>query len=477
MANNIFSWFLKNKTPQQEAKEVQQKKNDPLTLSVKPAYQSLMKKTLRDWSFAYSSALDPKTPDKFDLQSIYMRMMEDADIVQSLNKRTHNVLEKQFNVYINDTITYEYDDLFKTPEMYEIFKGYLESKFYGYTVMQILGRDEENHISGVDNIDRRYIVPEMGYLKTEQLGGTNISYMKNPWVLQILKDRLGILNGLIPIWIYKQEVIKAWSIHSERFGSPLVIGRTGSNDPNERYEFSQWLKDLTVSSSAVLPLDAQIEFIQQNSSDSYQVYLNLIKFCNEEIAKMIIGGTMLMDDGSSRSQSEVHLEQLNKMIRADITELEWWINKILMKTLKKLEFVKDVNIWIKFDTTEKLQLIDRMDMDKHLIANGYSLDTDYLMDTYNTKILIEENSEDGEDLGQEDLLRKEAQASLKGSVGGVQGILLIQLQVNQGITQYDAALATLIEIYGFEDNVARKVLGNPKKMNKIEDDKIASGTE
>lgn len=57
--------------------------------------------------------------------------------------------------------------------------------------------------------------------------------------------------------------------------------------------------------------------------------------------------------------------------------------------------------------------------------------------------------------------QSEAQANLKGSVGGVQGILQIQESVAQGLTQRSAAIALLREIYGLEGEKADQILGNP----------------
>ena len=62
---------------------------------------------------------------------------------------------------------------------------------------------------------------------------------------------------------------------------------------------------------------------------------------------------------------------------------------------------------------------------------------------------------------------KEAQATLKGSVGGVQGILGIQKSVSEGVTQYDAALTLLKEIYGFSEEVATDLLGTRKELEKL----------
>lgn len=56
----------------------------------------------------------------------------------------------------------------------------------------------------------------------------------------------------------------------------------------------------------------------------------------------------------------------------------------------------------------------------------------------------------------------QAQATLKGSVGGVQALLQVQASVAQGITTYDSGVATLMEMYGFPEPIAKRLLGEPK---------------
>jgi hypothetical protein len=55
----------------------------------------------------------------------------------------------------------------------------------------------------------------------------------------------------------------------------------------------------------------------------------------------------------------------------------------------------------------------------------------------------------------------EAQASLRGSVGGVQGILSIQQAVTAGTADFESAITILIEIYGFKRSIATSLLGKP----------------
>lgn len=87
-----------------------------------------------------------------------------------------------------------------------------------------------------------------------------------------------------------------------------------------------------------------------------------------------------------------------------------------------------------------------------------------ILATYIPKTVIDINS-DSTDTGAADTelarQRAEAQANLKGTVGGVQGILSIQQSVSQGVTKRDAAISLLETIYGFDSDTANRLLGDP----------------
>lgn len=59
----------------------------------------------------------------------------------------------------------------------------------------------------------------------------------------------------------------------------------------------------------------------------------------------------------------------------------------------------------------------------------------------------------------------QAQAALRGSVGGVQGVLSIQAAVVAKTTTTESAMSILTIIYGFSDIEARKLLGQPMDEN------------
>ena len=60
-----------------------------------------------------------------------------------------------------------------------------------------------------------------------------------------------------------------------------------------------------------------------------------------------------------------------------------------------------------------------------------------------------------------------AQAQLKGSVGGVQSLLEVQASYAAGITSFESAIAILDLIFGFNREQAIRLLGNPEKTEPI----------
>ena len=80
--------------------------------------------------------------------------------------------------------------------------------------------------------------------------------------------------------------------------------------------------------------------------------------------------------------------------------------------------------------------------------------------------LNEEETKNNENTDNETLdLNAEAQSRLRGSVGGVQGILEVQAAVASGLTQYDAALTLFTTVYGFDETTARNLLGEEREIN------------
>lgn len=116
--------------------------------------------------------------------------------------------------------------------------------------------------------------------------------------------------------------------------------------------------------------------------------------------------------------------------------------------IKETSFL-DVNI----EESEKAWSVLKADEQRKYIAEKYSISL--IEDTPKTK----ENGKASADNESDNPDQAKAQAQLRGSVGGVQGILSIAENFKNGIINEKSATTILEEIYGFSNIIAREILG------------------
>ena len=67
----------------------------------------------------------------------------------------------------------------------------------------------------------------------------------------------------------------------------------------------------------VIPKEADLQFIQNNTTGSSVLYETLISVCNKELSKLILGQTMTTEAGGSMAQAKVHAEVEKEIHHAD----------------------------------------------------------------------------------------------------------------------------------------------------------------
>lgn len=188
-------------------------------------------------------------------------------------------------------------------------------------------------------------------------------------------------------------------------------------------------------------------------------YLQGATFSNlQELKKSLYQDNIIPEANSFASELSnfLGLPEQNLILKADFSHIP------ILQADAKLEAEKDK---ITVDTILKLQaavMKGTMSIDSAsaILSNILSFSPEMVAGMLTEP--IEDTTTNVGGIPQEQL---EAQANLRGTVGGVQGILAIQASVSQGITDFDSALATMVEIYGFTDETARRILGTPNTQN------------
>lgn len=153
------------------------------------------------------------------------------------------------------------------------------------------------------------------------------------------KSGLPIKGGVVRpcswMYLFKNFSIKDWVIFLEAYGMPIRLGKYHAGASEEdRDVLMKAVAMIGSDAAAIIPESMQVEFVEAHqksaSSDGFE---KLAKYCDAQISKAVLGQTMTTDDGSSRSQAEVHDEVREDIERADAKQLMATLNEQLVKSI------------------------------------------------------------------------------------------------------------------------------------------------
>lgn len=408
-----------------------------------------------------------------DLHRIYARVMDDPKLSSQWETRKLKTLDKEFRVIVGDE---EDEDLTKVLEagwFMDYVSKILDAKMYGFTLVEFGAVDNDKFVAWRDEttqlihdpvtlVDRDYVKPEKGIV-TRQPGdftGLDITDEEHEdWLIMEGGSTPGMLRKIARYALFKDNVLGNWSEWAEVFGMDIIIGKTEKQAAN-RTKFATALRDLGSNATGLFDQDDEIEFIGTNRSDAYKVYMELAMYVDEQIANLIFGQNVVSNNTGQvvgnvgENISNLYGDVDAKFIARNVNDK---LFPLMVKHGWKLE-----NAVFEWDNTEQMNLTQKSEIDLKVSQMGQTIDPEYIEDTYGTKLIVPEADES------DNPEQAKAQAQLKGSVGGVQGIIQMQQSVAQGLTTKEAAIATLVEIYGIDKATATSIIGNPQKQSPVE---------
>lgn len=185
-----------------------------------------------------------------------------------------------------------------------------------------------------------------------------------------------------PCW-FKRNGVKFWLIFLEKFGQPTSKGiYPAGTTAEERTRLLQALQAITTDSAITVPEGMQIELIEAARSGTPD-YTALYDRMNAAISKVIVGQTMTTDDGSSRSQAEVHMDVRQDLVKADADLICESFNRGPVRWLTYWNFGEGVTpprVWRDVSAPEDLEARSRRD--KNIRDIGYRPTLTEVQETY-----------------------------------------------------------------------------------------------
>lgn len=338
---------------------------------VRPMHRSV--NDIGTWRSALRLAdLDNRTK----LYDLYTDLLIDGYLSDAIDKRIDAVTDADLAFTINGQQKDVMNDFMDTPEFESLLRDIMLSRFWGITVDEF---DFTNEFS-FRSIPRKHIRPKIKEIAIREEDSHGIPYDGNDLIIQFgADDDFGILLRAAPYVIYKRGGFGDWAQFVELFGMPQRIGKYSSMDEQSRRALIEAFEQAGSAPYLVIPKETEATQTTLSSSGNGALYNDFRAACNEEILITILGQTMTTQDGSSLSQSQVHMEVQEKKHRADRRFVERMLNKYLIPLLEKRGYpvaggkFKFLDKAQEITVAETVQLADILPIPQSYLYNKYNI--------------------------------------------------------------------------------------------------------
>ncbi|MAX81738.1 MAG: hypothetical protein CL843_16370 [Crocinitomicaceae bacterium] len=280
---------------------------------------------------AINTARSVTRPDRRLLLDLFENILIDGHLDSVTDKRMKALSNKRIKYSLEDGKEDENmrDNVVQTPWFYDLTKAFSERPVWGATIAELIIKN--GIISKTKKINRKLMIPEEGKLLWDENNREDFIYYEDDpsysrTLLSFGGAEFGKLFKAAQYVIYKRGGFGDWAQFAEIFGMPFRIGKYEGWDQEGRKQLLTELENMGGAAYAAIPRQTDIEFKDSNSAGKSEVFHDLIEMCNSEMSKIFLGQTMTTDNGSSKSQSEVHKEVESEIILADMIEYEYHLN-------------------------------------------------------------------------------------------------------------------------------------------------------
>lgn len=355
-------------------------------------FEDRSRKDIQKWRKGEELAMHPEKPRLYQLQDLFKDLSKDGHYKSQVRIRKYATLNTAFSVNRADgKVNEEATKFLNSAWFYSFLSKSLDAIFYGTTIIEFIGFD--NKRAKFKMIPRRNIVPQLMGIFPDVTKDDFIRYDDpyfDNWLIEITDDEseFGLINDIVPNLIWKRNVSQSWAEFCAKFGQPLITATTNSTDPKIIDKVDYMLQQLGEASTGVFPNGTTIDFKEANRTDAYQVYSEFIKMNKSEISTAIVGGNMITENGSSRSQSEVHERNLDdKIAVADKRFIKFLVNDQLFPLLinQGYSFFKEGDT-LEFDQSHNLELDKFWTIVSGMIEKDYEPDMEWMAKTFSVPL-------------------------------------------------------------------------------------------
>lgn len=365
-----------------------------LTVELKLQAEALTQKDMRSWRQAWQRAIDIENPKRQSLYDIYRDVEVDLHLSGCVDQRKGFTQKKAFKlVDAKGKQDDEATTLLETVWFKDLVGYILDSRYWGHSLVQlgdVVSVDGKMSYTGVELVNRKHVIPEYGVIVVEQSDdwSSGFPYREGPmadWVIEAGKPKdLGLYLKAATQTIPKKNMLAYWDQFGEIFGMPIRIAKTTARDPKDRTQIENMLSSMGAAAWGLFPDGTDIDIKETTRGDAFNVYDKRIERANSELSKGILNQTMTIDNGSSLSQSEVHLEVFENVVEKDADLVRDIVNGQLLPRMVKHGFpVKG----LRFEWDNSIDYTPEQQLEyEKMILDRFEVNPQYLIDKYGVPI-------------------------------------------------------------------------------------------
>ena len=319
-------------------------------------------------------------------------LLTDPDIDQAVDRRTEELTSSLYTLMPSEgkvaEFIYEQLDLHLEP----ILQGVIDSKLYGYDVAEMVwGKDSSgrNVVIKLTSKPIDWFEPKAnGDLLWYPNDGSKAITVSDQddyqyrYLFQQHKPTYlepkgkSLLSRVYWLHYFKTNGWRFWSKFLERFGSPLLIGKTDANSDDDAQDFANALLAAHNAGVVTVGIDEDVTAVTGGSNgEAFVAYNDVTK---QGITTYLLGQTLTSgtDNGGTYGQGKIHQEQQEIIFNSD--------RKHALKAVQR--FIDIICLANGYDAPEfkwiakKVIPVDQLDADKKAYDMGLRFNKSYFVD-------------------------------------------------------------------------------------------------
>nr|WP_294922173.1 DUF935 family protein [uncultured Flavobacterium sp.] len=346
----------------------------------------LWRKEINDWQAARYAYYQSEIPRFYPMQEVYDDIMLDGHLTAVTEDRTLRTTNKDYIFVIDGIKEDKLTDYIKDQEWFDVVLDEAHKSTYRGETFIWFKEYEKANIKKAEVIDRGLVVPGQKILLSDINGnsGLDISNVDDVLVYANFYSNIGILEKAAVYTILKRHSWGSWDEFEELFGIPIRIAKIASQSESVKNEVAGWLEEMGSAPYGVFPIGTEVEIKENTKTDSFNVFYMKIQALDKELSKLVLHQTMTTENGSSRSQGEVHENTLSEVIISDRKKMLSFLNKRVVPAMRNLGYKIPDNAKIAIEKT--IVASEQIEIDSEILGAGYVLKKDYMERIYGVEI-------------------------------------------------------------------------------------------